>query len=456
MTDTLESINPDNNAIIERYRIHDNGEIDSRLGRCLSAQQSWRRISIEDRCDALRQLAEALEADKAKLARLMTLEMGKPVSQARGEVEKCIWVCNYYADNAPTFLAPEAIDTDAKRSEVVFNPLGVVLAIMPWNFPLWQVFRFVVPALAAGNGAVVKHAANVTGCSLAIEKLMQDVFPDGLFRALVVDSDAMNRIILDPRIAAVTFTGSTGAGRQVAKTAGGALKKTVLELGGSDPYVVLADADIEEAARTCAAARIVNGGQSCIAAKRFIVEASVCDAFIDAFRESFAKLKMGDPMDEDTDVGPMARPDLAETLVRQVDDSLKAGAELVVPDSVEVDGNYVTPMIMKNVTGAMPAFREELFGPVAPIIRAGGQEEALALANDSEFGLGGAIFSGDGDTAWSLAADSLETGFVAVNGQVQSDPRLPFGGIRNSGYGRELGQFGIREFVNIKTVLQAS
>lgn len=453
---TLESRSPHDNSLIASYEEHSDAQADGIIEAVTAARRAWATRAVTERSPALKGLAAALLAKKSEYASLMALEMGKPVAQAEAEIEKCAWVCEYYAEQAPGFLAPIEVRTESKRSEIVFRPLGNVLAIMPWNFPWWQAFRFAVPAIAAGNGVVLKHAANVTGSALAIEAVFGEALPADLLRTLVMSSGRVARVIEHDGIAAVTFTGSTGAGRRVASVAGSALKKCVLELGGSDPYVVLASADIDQAAEVCAKARLVNSGQSCIAAKRFIVEEPVYEKFVDALLDQFARRKTGDPMSRETDLGPMAREDLALDLGRQVDETVSAGAKMITGGRLDSgdykSGAYYAPTILTDVEPGMVAFSEELFGPVAPVIRARNAEHAIALANDSEFGLGGAIFTGDVDAGWALACDGLETGTVAINGQVQSDPRLPFGGIKSSGYGRELGEFGIREFVNVKTV----
>jgi succinate-semialdehyde dehydrogenase / glutarate-semialdehyde dehydrogenase len=380
--------------------------------------------------------------------------MGKPLAGGRSEVEKCAWVCRYYADNAEAFLAPEPAPSDASRSFVAFLPLGPVLAVMPWNFPFWQVFRFAAPALMAGNAGLLKHAANVTGCALAIEQIFKDAgFPPPLFRALLVSSQRVAAVIAAPEVKAVTLTGSTPAGRAVASKAGEMLKKTVLELGGSDPYVVLEDADLEAAAETCVASRLINSGQSCIAAKRFIVAEPVRQRFEELFVEKMRARKMGDPLQPGVDVGPQARRDLRDDLHRQVEQSVKAGARLLLGGTVPAGpGAFYPPTVLGDVRKGMPAYDEETFGPVAAIIAAKDEADAVRLANDSVFGLGAAVFTRDVERGQRIAAEELEAGSCFVNSFVKSDPRLPFGGIKESGYGRELAVFGIREFVNIKTV----
>jgi succinate-semialdehyde dehydrogenase/glutarate-semialdehyde dehydrogenase len=379
--------------------------------------------------------------------------MGKPLAEAVAEVEKCALNCDFYAEKAPLFLADQEVASNAARSAVVFDPLGVVLAIMPWNYPLWQFFRFAAPALAAGNGIILKHAGNVPQCALAIDAILRDAqCPEGLVHVLLVEPEHVAGMIADDRIAAVTLTGSTEVGAIVAAQAGKALKKQVLELGGSDPFIVLADADLELAAATAVKARFTNVGQSCINAKRFIVEAAVADRFVDAFAEGVSKLKVGDPLAADTTIGPMARANLRATLHEQVQRSLAAGASLRLGgDVVDGPGFFYQPTILDHVTPDMAAFTEETFGPVAAVIRAADAEDAVTLANQTEFGLGAAIWTQDLARAQRLAR-RIQAGAVFVNGMVASDPRLPFGGIKRSGYGRELGDFGIREFVNVKTL----
>lgn len=449
----LESRNPHDDSVIATYPIHRAAAVEDILGSVHTEQLRWRKQPIELRVKLLELVGAALRDTVEEHAQLISREMGKPIKQARGEVEKSALLCDYYAQHAARFLGDQRMATEAEQAAVVFRPLGVVLAIMPWNFPYWQAIRFAIPAIAAGNAIVLKHAANVTGCALAMEKLMQECLPQHLFRALLVRSDRMSEVIADSRIAAVTFTGSTEAGRKVGAAAGHALKKAVLELGGSDPYIVLADADIEHAAKVCAAARLTNSGQSCVAAKRFIVVDAVHDRFVEAFARELSQRKVGDPLKMDTDVGPLARADLVVEIDQQVQRTIAEGARLVLGGKrPSGPGAYYPPTLLVDVEPGMTAAREELFGPVAPVIRAASTEQALALANDSEFGLGGAIFTADTAKGWRLACDELDTGAVAVNAQLVSDPRLPFGGIKNSGFGRELGEYGIREFVNVKAV----
>jgi succinate-semialdehyde dehydrogenase/glutarate-semialdehyde dehydrogenase len=389
-----------------------------------------------------------------EIARLIAVEMGKPVRDGALEAEKCAFACDYFADYAEEFLAPVEVETDASHSFWTYQPLGVVLAIMPWNFPFWQVFRFIAPSLMAGNGGVLKHASNVPGCAMMIEELMRDAgFPEDLFRTLLVGTGAVPGIIADPRVSAVTLTGSVGAGRAVAKTAGEHIKKTVLELGGSDPYVVLADADLDVAADTCAKSRLINSGQSCISAKRFVVVKRVQDEFLKRFVARMSSARMGDPLDEKTELGPLAREDLRNELHEQVTKSVAMGARLVLGGEIqERAGAWYPPTVLVDVRPGMPAYDEELFGPVAAVIDAEDEHDAIRIANDSSFGLGAAVFTKDVARGERIASERLDAGNCFVNGLVKSDPRLPFGGIKESGYGRELSPFGIREFVNVKTV----
>jgi len=450
----LRSINPADGRLIQEYPEPDRETVASILRDAHQAFLDWRRTSFAERAVPTRRAAALLRERREELARLMALEMGKPLPQGRAEAEKCAWVCDYYAETAERFLAPEEIATDASRSYVAFAPLGPVLAVMPWNFPLWQVFRFAAPALMAGNAGLLKHAGNVSGCALALERVIHDAgFPPALFRALLIPSARVGQVLEAREIAAVTLTGSTPAGQAVAAKAGALLKKTVLELGGSDAYVVLEDADLEATAEACAAARLINGGQSCIAAKRFVVVEPVRARFEKRLAERMQARRMGDPLREDTDIGPQARRDLRDQLHEQVAKSVAAGARLVLGGSVpEGPGAFYPPTVLTGVGPGMPAYDEELFGPVAAVIAARDEGDAMRIANDSPFGLGGAIFTRDAARGERLAREAMEAGSCFVNAGVKSDPRLPFGGIKQSGYGRELSHFGIREFVNIKTV----
>ena len=450
---SIESINPVSGEVLERFEETSTQELDSVLASAHAVFLDWRTVPFAARALRMRDAARVLRARRTEYARTMTLEMGKPIVQAEAEVDKCAWVCEYYADHADAFLAEQPRDTDASRSYVRLDPLGPVLAVMPWNFPFWQVFRFAAPALMAGNAGILKHASNVPRSALAIEEVFREAgFPRGLFSTVLVGSSAVAGLIADPRIVAVTLTGSELAGSKVAEQAGRALKKTVLELGGSDPFIVLADADIGAAARTAADARLINSGQSCIAAKRFIVVEPVADQFLDRFLDELRSRRMGDPLVRGTQVGPQARLDLRDSLHEQVAESVKRGAKLLLGGEVPAcKGAFYPPTLLAAVDKGMPAFDEETFGPVAAVIRAKDAADAVRLANDSAFGLGASLWTQDRARAERMAAQ-IEAGSVFVNGVVKSDPHLPFGGIKRSGYGRELSEYGIREFVNIKSV----
>ncbi len=449
----LQSINPATGEAIETFEAHSPTQIDAALAQARAAFTEWRLTSFAQRATLLRAVASTLRARKADLARIATLEMGKPIVESEAEVEKCAWNCEFYAENAENFLSDEPIVTNATASYVSFLPLGVVLAVMPWNFPYWQVFRFAAPALMAGNTAVLKHASNVSRCALEIEEVFRaSGAPDGAFKTLLAPSSAIEAIIADPRIAAVTLTGSDAAGVSVAAAAGRNLKKCVLELGGSDAFIVLEDADLDAAAEIGVRSRFQNAGQSCIATKRFIVVDAVVAAFTERLVAATQRLRIGDPLDPMTQVGPMARADLRDTLHQQVRATVDAGARLLLGGQPRGDrGAYYEPTVLGDVTPDMVVAREETFGPVAPIIRARDANHAVALANDSQFGLGGNLWTGDVARGRDLARH-IESGNVFINGMTASDPRLPFGGVKRSGYGRELSSFGIREFVNIQTV----
>jgi len=449
----VQSINPFSGELLESFPELDACGLDAALVRANQAAARWAETPLAQRTGALQRLAAALRTEEQPLALAAALEMGKPVRQGRAEVEKCAWACEYYATHAATMLAPEPVETDALRSYLRFEPLGVVLAIMPWNFPFWQVFRFAAPALAAGNVALLKHASNVPRCALEIERVISGAgVVEGGFQTLLVPGRVASELIAHPVVKAVTFTGSAPAGAEIAARAGRALKKTVLELGGSDPFLVRADADIPVAARAAAQARTQNAGQSCIAAKRFLVAHERADAFVEAFRRELEGLRVGDPRGEDTDVGPLAREDLLLELDTQVRRSIEAGAKLVTGGRrLPGPGFFYAPTLLDGVTPGMPVADEETFGPVAAVIRVKSDAEALSVANASEFGLGASVWSRDAKAAEALAA-RIESGSVFVNGMVKSDPRLPFGGIKHSGYGRELSIHGLREFVNMKTV----
>jgi succinate-semialdehyde dehydrogenase/glutarate-semialdehyde dehydrogenase len=450
----LQTINPATGALVREYEEASDDDVAAALAAADRAFEDWRRVSFDERGRALRKAADALDARKEELAKLMAIEMGKPLAQGRSELEKCAWVCRYYADQAAAFLAPEQIATDASKSFVCFQPLGAVLAVMPWNFPFWQVFRFAAPALMAGNVGLLKHSSNVCGCALSIEEILHTAgIPKDAFRALLIESKRVSRVISAPEVKAVTLTGSTPAGQAVAAKAGEVLKKTVLELGGSDPYVVLEDADLEAAAEACVASRLINSGQSCVAAKRFIVVEPVRRRFEELFVEKMKAKRMGDPLVPGVDIGPLARRDLRDDLQQQVQRSLAKGARaLLGGQSTTGPTAFFAPCVLTDVTPGMAAFDEELFGPVAALVGAKNEADAIRLANLSAFGLGAAVFTSDLERGERIAAESIEAGSCFVNTFVRSDPRLPFGGIKESGYGRELSSFGIREFVNVKTV----
>jgi len=450
---SLRSVNPATGELLETFEETPADELDRMLARADAASREWRRRPIAERADRLHAAARLLRERADTYARTMALEMGKPLAQGRAEAEKCAWACDYYADHAAAFLADEPRQSDATRSYVRFEALGVVLAIMPWNFPFWQVFRFAAPALAAGNGAILKHAPNVSGAALEIERLVREAgFPEGLFRAAFLENAAVAEVIADPRVRAVTLTGSDRAGSAVGAEAGRHVKKTVLELGGSDPFIVLEDADLARAAAAAAEARLQNSGQSCIAAKRFIVVERVATRFLEHLTSEMQARRVGDPLDPTTQVGPQARLDLRANLHRQVEESVARGAQLVLGGRLPKGrGAFYPPTVLVAVEPGMPAFDEETFGPVAAVVRARDEADALRIANASPYGLGASVWTADAARGERLAQD-VEAGSVFVNGIVKSDPRLPFGGVKRSGYGRELSEYGLREFVNIKTV----
>jgi succinate-semialdehyde dehydrogenase/glutarate-semialdehyde dehydrogenase len=449
----MKAINPATEELIRDYPEPDAAEVTACLTAAEQAFASWRKVPFAERGRLMSAAADLLRERRDEYGRMMTEEMGKPLAAAEGEIDKCAWVCDFYAEHAAAFLAGEAVATDASRSSVRYDPLGPVLAIMPWNFPFWQVFRFAAPALMAGNVGLLKHAGNVPGTALAIEETFRDAgFPDGTFAALLIPSSRVPELIRHPVVRAVTLTGSERAGMEVAAEAGRCLKKTVLELGGSDPFLVLGDADPSAAARQAARARTINSGQSCIAAKRFIVDETIAGAFEEELVRRMDELKVGDPLDRATDVGPMARADLLDALDDQVQRTVAAGAALRTGGRRrEGKGWYYLPTVLTGVEPGMAAFDEETFGPVAAVTRARDTDHAIELANSSRYGLGASIWTSDPVRAEALASE-IEAGSVFVNGVVKSDPRLPFGGIKSSGYGRELSTVGIREFVNIKTV----
>ncbi|MBD3672875.1 MAG: NAD-dependent succinate-semialdehyde dehydrogenase [Planctomycetaceae bacterium] len=449
----IKSINPATEKVIAEYEPYSEEAVDNRLQMAQVAHQSWRGTTFADRSERLNRLADVLESRKDSAAQLMTAEMGKPITQAYAEVEKSAWVCRFYAEHGEEFLTSRTISTDAEKSYVRYDPLGVVLAVMPWNFPFWQVFRFAAPAVMAGNAGLLKHASNVSGCALMIEELFTAAdFPAGLFSTLLLPAERAEQLIDRPIIRAVTLTGSERAGRAIGKRAGANLKKTVQELGGSDPFVVLADADIGAAVEAAVTARTLNSGQSCIAAKRFILEQSIATEFTDAFVEKLMSLQMGDPAEEATEIGPLARQDLREDLHSQVAKSVETGAQLLCGGELPAGpGFFYPPTVLTDVTSGMAAFDEETFGPVAALTVASQEDEAIQFANQTRFGLGASLWTSDLEKGHSLAA-KIDAGAVFVNSFTKSDPRLPFGGIKDSGYGRELSSEGIREFVNVKTV----
>lgn len=450
----FQSINPATGETLEMYSFHNESDVTRILARAESAAVEWRKTSLKARLEHVELIASTLRRDCDNFAALMATEMGKPVSQGVSEILKCAWVCDYYRQIAKDTLNPKPVATDSQRSYVSLQPLGTILAVMPWNFPFWQVFRFAIPNLIAGNTVLLKHALNVPGCALAIEKVFQQAgFPTGCFQNVFVADNAVERIIANPIVKGVTLTGSTRAGSAVASIAGREIKKTVLELGGSDPYIILADADVERAAETCVASRLINSGQSCIAAKRFIVHIDVLDQFREIVVRLMRSKKIGDPFDQETDVGPMARVDLRDSLHEQVTSSVDQGASLLLGGAIPTGpGSFYPLTVLSNVRPGMPAFEEELFGPVVSIIAASSEEDAIRLANRSIYGLGAAVFTRDEARGLEIAEHHIEAGSCFVNAFVKSDPRLPFGGIKQSGYGRELGDPGITEFMNIKTV----
>jgi succinate-semialdehyde dehydrogenase/glutarate-semialdehyde dehydrogenase len=449
----IASVNPASGETIKTFESLDEIQIDEKLQRAADTFSSYRRTTFKERESMMMRAAEILETEKNDFARLMTLEMGKPIKGAVGEAEKCAWVCRFYAETGRQHLADKLVETNAKKSYVRFQPLGPVLAVMPWNFPFWQVFRFAAPALMAGNVGLLKHASNVPRCALAIEDIFRRAgFPAGAFQTLLVGSDVVQRILEDCRVVAATLTGSEPAGRSVAGIAGKQIKKTVLELGGSDPFIVMPSADLQEAVTTAVKARTINNGQSCIAAKRFIIAADIYDEFERSFVAEMQALRVGDPLDEATDIGPLATEQILKDVDDQVKTSVAAGAHLLTGGKkLNRPGNFFPPTVLANIPHDSPAYCEEVFGPVALLFRVNNIDDAIELANATTFGLGSAAWTNDPDEQERFV-DELAAGSVFINGMVASDPRLPFGGIKHSGYGRELGEFGIREFVNIKTV----
>jgi succinate-semialdehyde dehydrogenase / glutarate-semialdehyde dehydrogenase len=449
----IATINPATGEVVKQFQALTDAEVDGRIAKAARAFQSFRKTSFADRAKWMLKAGEILEAEKTELGRLMTLEMGKTFSSAVAEAAKCATACQYYAENAAKFVADEVIETSATKSYIHYQPVGIVLAVMPWNFPFWQVFRFIAPGLMAGNVGLLKHASNVPQCALKIEEIIVRAgFPAGVFQTLLIGASQVDRILNDPRVAAATLTGSEQAGIQVGVSAAKRIKKVVLELGGSDPFIVMPSANIDEAASTAVKARVINNGQSCIAAKRFIVHEQIADKFEKEFVSRMQALKLGDPFDEKTDVGPLATPDAVKDLDTDVQKTLHAGAKLLTGGKpVNGPGNFYLPTVLTNIPKDSPAYREEFFGPVASIFRVKNLDEAIAIANDSRFGLGASAWTNDPAERERLI-NELEAGMVFINQMVASDPRVPFGGVKASGHGRELGPYGIREFTNIKTV----
>jgi len=448
----MQSINPYNNQLLAEYQEMSEQEVLSIIGSTFDAWQSWKETSFAYRSELMYKAASVLRDKKKELSELITLEMGKLIGEAEAEVEKCAWVCDYYAEHAETMLADEPIITDGQKSMAVFQPIGPVLAVMPWNYPFWQVFRFAAPALMAGNAGLLKHASNVQGCALAIENIFVEAgFPENIFRSLIIGASKVEEVIANPNVRAVTLTGSEFAGSQVAATAGKYLKKSVLELGGSDPFIVLADADLDEAVRLGVKSRMLTSGQTCISAKRFIVVEEIEELFLSKIRAEMEKYLPGNPLDHTTTLAPLSKRNFVEEVHKQIETSVEMGAKCIIGGNIESTGCFYLPTILTNVTREMPVFCEETFGPVAAVIVVKDEDEAVRVANDSLFGLGAAIWTNDIKRGERMAR-KIEAGAIFINGLVKSDPRLPFGGIKNSGYGRELSDYGIKEFCNIKTI----
>jgi succinate-semialdehyde dehydrogenase / glutarate-semialdehyde dehydrogenase len=449
----IATINPTTEETVQTFEPFSAARIDECLNRAVDAYRRHRLTSFAERAEHMRKAAGILEGECRELGRLMTLEMGKPIGAGMAEAEKCATACRYYADNAESFLADQPVKMEGGESWIAFQPIGVVLSIMPWNFPFWQVFRFAAPALMAGNVGILKHASNVPQCALAIEDVLRRAgFADGVFQTLLIGSEPVEGIIADSRVAAVTLTGSEGAGRSVASAAGKHLKKCVVELGGSDPFIVMPSADLEQAVSTAVTARMINNGQSCIAAKRFIIHERIYDAFLNKFVVAVAAVRVGDPMDEKTQLGPVATASIRDDLDKQVRESIAAGARaLTGGKKLDRKGFFYAPTVLADIPNSAPAADEELFGPVASVFRAKDLDDAIRIANGTTFGLGASAWTNDESERERFVRD-IESGLLFINGMVASDPRLPFGGVKNSGFGRELGEFGIREFVNIKSV----
>jgi succinate-semialdehyde dehydrogenase / glutarate-semialdehyde dehydrogenase len=448
----MKSINPFNNELLADYREMSSEEVNSIIDKTYQSWLCWKNTSFAFRSDLMLKAAAILRSKKKELSELITLEMGKLIGEAEGEIEKCAWVCDYYAEQAETMLADEPIVTDGQKSMAVFQPIGPVLAVMPWNYPFWQVFRFAAPALMAGNAGLLKHASNVQGCALSIEKVFIEAgFPENIFSSLIIGSLKVEEVIANPKVRAVTLTGSEFAGSQVAAAAGKFLKKSVLELGGSDPFIVIGDADLDEAVRWGVKSRMLTSGQTCISAKRFIVVEEIAETFISKMKKEMEKYLLGNPIDPATKLAPLSKRNFVEEVHKQIENSVKMGAECILGGQLEPTGCFYPPTILTNVTHEMPVFSEETFGPVAAVIVVKDEDEAIRVANESLFGLGAAIWTNNLEKGEKMARE-IEAGAIFINGMVKSDPRLPFGGIKNSGYGRELSDYGIKEFCNIKTI----
>lgn len=451
---TIQTTNPATGEIIKTYAEMSDEEISGIVSAVHAASQQWRQTDFVTRAVCMQKMATLLRQRKKEFAVLMATEMGKPLSQGEAEIEKCAFVCEHFAEHASVYLQPRIIQTEMQKSYVAYQPLGIILAIMPWNFPFWQVFRFAAPNTMAGNAALLKHAPISTGTALCIEKLFQEAgFPENLFRTLVVSDSRTDNLIAHPQIAAVTLTGSPNAGKMVGAAAANALKKSVLELGGNDPYLILEDANLDQAAEACVVSRMNNAGQVCIAAKRVIIVSSIREKFLSLLQDKLHRYRMGNPLDPHTDIGPLARLDIRDKVHQQVMRTVSAGAELILGGVIPPgNGFYYPPTLLDKVGRDSPAFNEEIFGPVVAVIHASDEAEAISLANDSPYGLGAAVFTQDVERGERIAVEKIEAGSCSVNTFVSSDPRLPFGGIKHSGYGRELSAEGIRSFVNIKTI----
>ena len=449
----IQSINPYTEEIVAEFNLLTDSQINKQIDNSKKAFTDWSQTSLTDRLSYIKKVAEVLRKNKRKYAETITKEMGKPIKESLAEVEKCAWLCDYYVENAENFLKPEIVKTEAKKSYVTFEPLGIVLSIMPWNYPFWQVFRFAIPTIIVGNVSLLKHASNVPISALEIESIFKEAgLPKNVFKTLLISSKSTMKLIEEDKVEAISLTGSNKAGSQVGALAGKQIKKVVLELGGSDPFIILDDANIDKAAEAAVSSRFINAGQSCVAAKRFIVMESVAKEFKNKFTNKLKQLKVGDPMDESTDIGPLAKKEFVEELETKLDDAKNKGANITLAENNTSKGFFFTPCIVSNTNQDMDVLTDETFGPIAPISIVKTEEEAITLANSSEYGLGASIWSKDTNKAEELAK-SIQSGFVAINGMVTSDPRLPFGGIKKSGIGRELSHYGLKEFVNIKTIV---